>query len=699
MAAPILLTPSYEWLFIVGAVFTCLVGSHSALLLASASLRLRLRRLTVLTALLFSVQCIFSLHFVAMSGMTFPVPWSFDIGLTFVSLALVSIFSTAAITGAMFLRQKMEPQVREAFPDYDERPFFGLYFEMFVFLIPRLPLFRLLVLVVLMVVGAAGCHHVGMWAMRGENGAAFLCELNYWSFLLTVGIGGIVCVVTVLAFILCPEGTPGMAMGVVLTTGVSVFHYSSAQYGMNYVQGETSFFNTGPTMGMEAIIVLVVLQGALSQIVTIVFSRIALANFRDAEQQLQVAQALGRHIARMDLDKAKEMHFETHKPSMLEQTLFQIVSNLELYRPYLPDTLFAKESSSEEGVVSKGCDVTCGDPGDALPGSPSHSTAPRQGRAATDLDSEFECEVTPGGSEPKSPQSPSTLGNTRHQRQVGFTSKNLALGLRPARAVILRVRLHGMDFGSSKTLNCDFIEECVKAFMSLVTGEIKAHSGTIVSCAGGTALAMWATSAPDTAVDCAIAIQRKSGLPMTQVVQCGMFLLGNLAAHQFRAFNLLGPTDWTGHLLLRASPGQRHILITAREWEFLKYKYHCLPYERVTMDGAPTNVYSVSPMLQAANDAEWMYDIATHNEGLPMDDIVECWQQYCCGQYVTARSLLAKLSHLPPWFPLHLLTLISQAEKYKILDPTKNTEAFGWALREPTGAMILEHETYRCMSV
>jgi len=69
---------------------------------------------------------------------------------------------------------------------------------------------------------------------------------------------------------------------------------------------------------------------------------IALTNFREAEQQLQVAQALGqtereghphvmglegggvsckgplmrwgRHIARMDLDKAKEMHFETPGP-------------------------------------------------------------------------------------------------------------------------------------------------------------------------------------------------------------------------------------------------------------------------------------------------------------------------------------------------------------------------------------------------
>lgn len=54
--------------------------------------------LMVLAALQFSVQSIFSLHFVSMCGMGFPMPWGFDIGLTLVSLVVVALFGTSAIT-------------------------------------------------------------------------------------------------------------------------------------------------------------------------------------------------------------------------------------------------------------------------------------------------------------------------------------------------------------------------------------------------------------------------------------------------------------------------------------------------------------------------------------------------------------------------------------------------------------------------
>ena len=43
----------------------------------------------------------------------------------------------------------------------------------------------------------------------------------------------------------------------------------------------------------------------------------------------------------MDLPAAKALKAsEGVQPSPLEVSLFQIVTNLELYRPYLPDSLF-----------------------------------------------------------------------------------------------------------------------------------------------------------------------------------------------------------------------------------------------------------------------------------------------------------------------------------------------------------------------
>lgn len=47
-----------------------------------------------------------------------------------------------------------------------------------------------------------------------------------------------------------------------------------------------------------------------------------------------------------------------------------------------------------------------------------------------------------------------------------------------------------------------------------------------------------------------------------------------------------------------------------KEWDSLHYKYQCLPYERVVVEGAPVTVYSVvAPAAKAdpETDCEWMY--------------------------------------------------------------------------------------------
>eukprot|EP00669_Euglena_mutabilis_P006859 TRINITY_DN2329_c0_g1_i2.p3 TRINITY_DN2329_c0_g1~~TRINITY_DN2329_c0_g1_i2.p3 ORF type:complete len:203 (+),score=54.17 TRINITY_DN2329_c0_g1_i2:80-688(+) len=180
-----------------------------------------------------------------MGGLTFPFPWGFDVGLTVVSLALVALFSTAGIAMALRMRIALEPEIKAAFPFCADDTSLRFYFQLMVFIIGRVSVVRLLVAVALIVVGAAGCHHVGMWSMRGTGGVLVMTELTYLSVFFTIGIGGSVGVVSVLAFLLVPDGIPGVLASFALAFGISLFHCSSAAWGMQFVEGAQSFFTYG----------------------------------------------------------------------------------------------------------------------------------------------------------------------------------------------------------------------------------------------------------------------------------------------------------------------------------------------------------------------------------------------------------------------------------------------------------------------
>eukprot|EP00667_Euglena_gracilis_P030978 EG_transcript_43852 len=137
-------------------------------------------------------------------------------------------------------------------------------------------------------------------------------------------------------------------------------------------------------------------------------------------------------------------------------------------------------------------------------------------------------------------------------------------------------------------------------------------------------------------MECAAAVGRRCPQPVAMVIQSGQFLLGNLASQQSRSFNLLGPLDWAGQLLLRAGGQQPHVFVTTQEWESLQYKYQCLPYERFFINGNPETVYCVtSPKEGKAAEDEWMYTLAEKEkaETLPLGRITELWQAYSHGRY------------------------------------------------------------------
>ena len=126
-------------------------------------------------------------------------------------------------------------------------------------MIVHVPKSKLLLSIVLLVTGAAGCHHMGMWSMRGMEGAVFHSRMTYLSFVTTAGLGGLVCVVAVLVFLLAPRGAALLICAAVLAIGVGAFHYSSTIWGLEYVEGRPGLA-WGPVMDEEVILVFVLLQ-------------------------------------------------------------------------------------------------------------------------------------------------------------------------------------------------------------------------------------------------------------------------------------------------------------------------------------------------------------------------------------------------------------------------------------------------------
>ena len=131
--------------------------------------------------------------------------------------------------------------------------------RLLLYLLYHAPLLKLLTCILLLIVGAAGCHHAGMWGMRGIKGTIVHARLTYASFATTVALGGAVCVVGVLAFLLCPRGITRIFCSAILAVGIACFHYSSTTWGMEYIANEPGLAY-GPVFSKDAMIVLIMLQ-------------------------------------------------------------------------------------------------------------------------------------------------------------------------------------------------------------------------------------------------------------------------------------------------------------------------------------------------------------------------------------------------------------------------------------------------------
>eukprot|EP00668_Euglena_longa_P008065 GGOE01009702.1.p1 GENE.GGOE01009702.1~~GGOE01009702.1.p1 ORF type:complete len:917 (-),score=222.18 GGOE01009702.1:820-3570(-) len=659
-----LIVPSERWLPACCACLTCFIGAYSSLLLASANLRLRHLRLTVLTALLFSVQCVFSIHFIAMSGIDLDQDWGFDVVLTLCSFSIAATFMTAAVTMAQVIRQRMQDRLQASFADCDmEETNFNTWLHIAKAVLSHTHLWKLTTAVICMAFGAAGCHHIGMWSLRGYPGSLVAVRLTMVSLPVTLLLGGLVSVLAVLAFVLLPCGAMRWLTAVSLTATIAAFHWTSAVWGMQYV-AEDEFAALGPIVGKECILVLVVAQGALSQAISNLFSRMTIADHREARRQLYAAKAITSHITNMELEPVKIIELATQSPSALEKALFQIVAKLELYRPYLPDTLFIDGKANKEDGPTP---CTSADPTDV--GLEAGQTPPSPMDRLVLLDPAVEV------------QTPAVLG---HDPKAPTPLTNMALGLTTTKVTVLRIALQHIDFRRGSNPDPEFnrleVEEMLTAFLLLTVTKIKAHWGTVLSCCNGTVTAIWPNRTPLAGLRCAMAVKEEARWPIVQLVQFGSFLVGNLAAEQLSCFNVVGPLDLPGQQLLRLAWPADLVLVTDAEKETVELQYHCLPVEHVAVAGKPTTVYAVFPVSSHHSaDGEWMYELAHHIQQSPAAHAQACWQAFTQGLYIKARDLAGQMLAVPEWYIAHLLSLIEGAMVASSgFEPVKDLCAAGW---------------------
>ena len=95
----------------------------------------------------------------------------------------------------------------------------------------------------------------------------------------------------------------------------------------------------------------VLLQVVFSAGMCVYFGCMIMRCHTQTQQDLHIAETMMNKIAVMDLEGAKGVASTTGCISLLESSLLQIVANLELYRPYLPDSLFEKVCPPAKAVV------------------------------------------------------------------------------------------------------------------------------------------------------------------------------------------------------------------------------------------------------------------------------------------------------------------------------------------------------------
>eukprot|EP00667_Euglena_gracilis_P017199 EG_transcript_18098 len=335
--------PTFTALSICGSLLACGLGAHAALAIAVSAVQLQRLPLAALAALMFSVQGVFSLQFIAVSGLGLGLPWGYDVVWEFSSLACAVLFGTLGGTLALWLRITAEPRVQQHFPLYEEGwPFSSRdQMELLQFLLADLPWLKLALVTALLWTAVVGCVHAGLWSVQG-TGALLDCRAVGVSAGLVFGLALPTAVLAMLSFVLSPRGPVQCGVVLLEVVGLGLYQFFTMLWGFEVVVGQAGW-SAGAVIDHGYLVVIMALQGSASVVIAVLFAKAAIDVQLSSRLGLTNARRLVHHLTQMDLATARRLQKDGTLgiPARMSALLFQVTCNLDLLRPYLPDTLFS----------------------------------------------------------------------------------------------------------------------------------------------------------------------------------------------------------------------------------------------------------------------------------------------------------------------------------------------------------------------
>eukprot|EP01012_Entosiphon_sulcatum_P064506 TRINITY_DN93335_c0_g1_i1.p1 TRINITY_DN93335_c0_g1~~TRINITY_DN93335_c0_g1_i1.p1 ORF type:complete len:693 (-),score=104.76 TRINITY_DN93335_c0_g1_i1:58-1929(-) len=571
--------------------------------------------------------------------------WGFDLYLSILSLAFVSIFGTLSLTTLLRARKRSENVVSDVSSA-----------------VRSVPPFVFARSVALLAVGAAGAHHTGMWSIRGG-------VYMVWRPLIllpTLALGGVVCFIAVTVFLLIPVGRSRWICSALLGGGIAMFHFLST-FAMEYHAGPD--FGKGPVLSRSSLVLFISLQCGVSFLVTNAYSRTVLEAHKQISGTLQVAAELADLISRMDLAGARKLQAPDQSP--LEKQLFVIVSRLEEFRPYLPDVLLQPlmpDSSDDEAP--------------AVDNEEEDDESPRSVRRAGEAFSS-----APSSVGRRSSVVPFLHRESKTSLKHKMKAPVLKLGIRTRRAVLLLVNYKNF-LAHLSSIGQDEADATIERFSATVLPIVRESKGVIVQASPGRLVVAWLKISAVNACTCALKIQdrvvQEKSLPqlhLSQIIVEDQFLVGNVGTDFVRSFTLVGQSVVALNMLdqlpvLHGVPTR--VLCTASVQTIIQYDFHTIPIWVTRVERAEKSragqrqiLYSV---VGCAQQQDWLYSVSVASSskalwGLP--EYSRAFTRYAHGDYQAAIEMAHELNpaSIAGKHSAHLLRLCEEAMHCRIISP------------------------------
>ena len=158
-------------------------------------------------------------------------------------------------------------------------------------------------------------------------------------------------------------------------------------------------------------------------------------------------------------------------------------------------------------------------------------------------------------------------------------------------------------------------------------------------------------------------------LLLSQVVQSGSYLIGNVGNETIRCLNVVSPEASKAEQLLSfGRPDHSEIFITHEEYTYATYHFTCLPYLYAHLLNESTTVYSVlPPPREEYEPQEWMYHLNAGRSTPPHATnaaLKNLWTVFRApgaareAELRHAQQALEQMQEVPEWYCGHIARLI-----------------------------------------